>query len=87
VDNRWISFGVHERWISFCVDERWISFAWIRDGFQSSGLLDRSLTPSPFVGGDKKSVLRIRYVYHGSVFFHPGSSVKKPPDPGSAKKS
>jgi hypothetical protein len=30
------------------------------------------------------SVLRIRDVYPGSEFFHPGSRVKKAPDPGSA---
>jgi hypothetical protein len=29
-----------------------------------------------------KSMLRIRDVYPGSEFFHPGSRVKKIPDPG-----
>jgi hypothetical protein len=32
-------------------------------------------------------VMRIRDVYPGSEFFHPGSRVKKFPDPGSASKN
>jgi hypothetical protein len=34
-----------------------------------------------------KPVLRIRDVYHGSEFFHPGSRVKKIPDPESGSKN
>jgi hypothetical protein len=49
----------------------------------------------PTTTGDKSSetkkvqeasVLRIREVYPRSEFFHPGSRVKKIPDPGSASK-
>jgi hypothetical protein len=39
------------------------------------------------ISGLKKQVLRIRNIYSGSVFFHPGSMIKKAPDPGPSTKN